>query len=172
MRVGILAKGLLLRGDRNVHLILLTAKKPTVSLLKDIAKQLPKELEVRKLKPGVSGRWRREERIVAHLEFSTFAFYVTANSFAHTCDKFSDSENGIFFLSYILKKENLERDAVDCAKEEAVSWLTHCHMWQIRGGDVDATRGREWSSSLVCSTTAAHSLKQTNTMSFVPSINI
>lgn len=48
MRVGILAKGLLLRGDRNVELILLTAKKPTISLLKSIAKQLPKELEVRK----------------------------------------------------------------------------------------------------------------------------
>lgn len=47
MRVGILAKGLLLRGDRNVELILLTAKKPTISLLKSIAKQLPKELEVR-----------------------------------------------------------------------------------------------------------------------------
>uniref|UniRef100_A0A8C4HGJ2 Zinc finger RNA-binding protein n=1 Tax=Dicentrarchus labrax TaxID=13489 RepID=A0A8C4HGJ2_DICLA len=45
MRVGILAKGLLLRGDRNVELILLTAKKPTISLLKNIAKQLPKELE-------------------------------------------------------------------------------------------------------------------------------
>ncbi|XP_028260332.1 zinc finger RNA-binding protein isoform X3 [Parambassis ranga] len=44
MRVGILAKGLLLRGDRNVELILLTAKKPTVTLLKNIAKQLPKEL--------------------------------------------------------------------------------------------------------------------------------
>lgn len=55
MRVGILAKGLLLRGDRNVHLILLTAKKPTVSLLKNIAKQLPKELEVRKLEPGLVG---------------------------------------------------------------------------------------------------------------------
>uniref|UniRef100_A0A665TF11 Zinc finger RNA-binding protein n=1 Tax=Echeneis naucrates TaxID=173247 RepID=A0A665TF11_ECHNA len=46
MRVGILAKGLLLRGDRNVELILLTAKKPTITLLKSIAKQLPKELEV------------------------------------------------------------------------------------------------------------------------------
>ena len=52
MRVGILAKGLLLRGDRNVQLILLTAKKPTISLLKNIAKQLPKELEVRKPTPG------------------------------------------------------------------------------------------------------------------------
>ncbi|KAM9478518.1 zinc finger RNA-binding protein-like isoform 1-T1 [Salvelinus alpinus] len=44
MRVGILAKGLLLHGDRNVELILLAAKKPTLSLLKDIAEQLPKEL--------------------------------------------------------------------------------------------------------------------------------
>uniref|UniRef100_A0A8C6Q9K0 Zinc finger RNA-binding protein n=1 Tax=Nothobranchius furzeri TaxID=105023 RepID=A0A8C6Q9K0_NOTFU len=46
MRVGILAKGLLLRGDRNVELILLTAKKPTISLLKSITMQLPKELAV------------------------------------------------------------------------------------------------------------------------------
>lgn len=46
MRVGILAKGLLLRGDRNVELVLLTAKKPTISLLKSIAQQLPKELSV------------------------------------------------------------------------------------------------------------------------------
>ncbi|XP_034438438.1 zinc finger RNA-binding protein isoform X1 [Hippoglossus hippoglossus] len=44
MRVGILAKGLLLREDRNVELILLTAQKPTISLLKNISKQLPKEL--------------------------------------------------------------------------------------------------------------------------------
>ncbi|XP_064865742.1 zinc finger RNA-binding protein-like isoform X4 [Oncorhynchus nerka] len=44
MRVGILAKGLLLHGDRNMELILLAAKKPTLSLLKDIAEQLPKEM--------------------------------------------------------------------------------------------------------------------------------
>ncbi|XP_051977863.1 zinc finger RNA-binding protein-like isoform X2 [Xyrauchen texanus] len=44
MRVGILAKGLLLRSDRNVQLILLAAKKPTASLLKTIAEQLPKHL--------------------------------------------------------------------------------------------------------------------------------
>ncbi|KAJ3599469.1 hypothetical protein NHX12_033430 [Muraenolepis orangiensis] len=44
MRVGILAKGLLLHGDKNVELILLTAKKPTMSLLERIAQQLPKEL--------------------------------------------------------------------------------------------------------------------------------
>lgn len=55
MRVGILAKGLLLRGDRNVQLILLTAKKPTISLLKNITKQLPKELEVRNLRAVILG---------------------------------------------------------------------------------------------------------------------
>uniref|UniRef100_A0A8C9TA73 Zinc finger RNA-binding protein n=1 Tax=Scleropages formosus TaxID=113540 RepID=A0A8C9TA73_SCLFO len=44
MRVGILAKGLLLRGDRNVELILLSAHKPTVSLLRHIADRLPEAL--------------------------------------------------------------------------------------------------------------------------------
>ncbi|XP_072834141.2 zinc finger RNA-binding protein 2 isoform X2 [Pogona vitticeps] len=45
MRVGILAKGLLLRGDRRVHLILLSAQKPTLGLLQSVAEQLPKQLE-------------------------------------------------------------------------------------------------------------------------------
>ena len=44
--MGILAKGLLLHGDRNVELILLTAKKPTAALLQSIVVQLPKELAV------------------------------------------------------------------------------------------------------------------------------
>ncbi|XP_044854537.1 zinc finger RNA-binding protein 2 isoform X1 [Mauremys mutica] len=44
MRVGILAKGLLLQGDRNVHLILLSAQKPTHTLLTNITEQLPKQL--------------------------------------------------------------------------------------------------------------------------------
>ncbi|KAG5850776.1 hypothetical protein ANANG_G00086040 [Anguilla anguilla] len=44
MRVGILAKGLLLHGDTTVQLILLAAKKPTASLLSAIAEQLPREL--------------------------------------------------------------------------------------------------------------------------------
>ncbi|XP_042334524.1 zinc finger RNA-binding protein 2-like [Sceloporus undulatus] len=45
MRVGVLAKGLLLRGDRSVRLILLSAQKPTLALLQSIAEQLPKQLE-------------------------------------------------------------------------------------------------------------------------------
>ncbi|CAI5799246.1 zinc finger RNA-binding protein-like isoform X2 [Podarcis lilfordi] len=45
MRVGVLAKGLLLRGDRNVRLILLSAQKPTLALLQSITEQLPQQLE-------------------------------------------------------------------------------------------------------------------------------
>ncbi|XP_047662218.1 zinc finger RNA-binding protein 2 isoform X5 [Tachysurus fulvidraco] len=44
MRVGILAKGLLLHGDRSIQLILLSTKKPTISLLNSIAQLLPKQL--------------------------------------------------------------------------------------------------------------------------------
>lgn len=44
MRVGVLAKGLLLRGDRNVHLIVLSDQKPTTSILQKVAELLPKQL--------------------------------------------------------------------------------------------------------------------------------
>ncbi|XP_063310030.1 zinc finger RNA-binding protein isoform X2 [Pelobates fuscus] len=44
LRVGVLAKGLLLRGDRNVSLVLLCAEKPTRTLLTRIAENLPKQL--------------------------------------------------------------------------------------------------------------------------------
>ncbi|XP_075443745.1 zinc finger RNA-binding protein isoform X3 [Ascaphus truei] len=44
LRVGVLAKGLLLRGDRNVSLVLLCAEKPTIALLTRIAENLPKQL--------------------------------------------------------------------------------------------------------------------------------
>lgn len=47
MRVGLLAKGLLLRGDRKVQLIVLCSQKPTRTLLRKMAKQLPYELPVR-----------------------------------------------------------------------------------------------------------------------------
>lgn len=46
MRVGLLAKGLLLRGDKNVSLVLLCSEKPTKSLLTRIADSLPKQLLV------------------------------------------------------------------------------------------------------------------------------
>ncbi|XP_056141696.1 zinc finger RNA-binding protein isoform X2 [Lampris incognitus] len=44
MRVGVLAKGLLLRGDKDVHLVLLCSEKPTKSLLTRIVEHLPKQL--------------------------------------------------------------------------------------------------------------------------------
>lgn len=47
MRVGLVAKGLLLKGDSNLELVLLCANKPTVSLLKQVAEKLATELEVR-----------------------------------------------------------------------------------------------------------------------------
>uniref|UniRef100_A0A7N8Y3S8 Zinc finger RNA-binding protein n=1 Tax=Mastacembelus armatus TaxID=205130 RepID=A0A7N8Y3S8_9TELE len=44
MRVGVLAKGLLLRGDKNVNLVLLCSEKPTKDLLIRIVDHLPKQL--------------------------------------------------------------------------------------------------------------------------------
>uniref|UniRef100_A0A8C9FL26 Zinc finger RNA-binding protein n=1 Tax=Pavo cristatus TaxID=9049 RepID=A0A8C9FL26_PAVCR len=46
LRVGVLAKGLLLRGDRNVNLVLLCAEKPSKTLLCRISESLPKQLAV------------------------------------------------------------------------------------------------------------------------------
>lgn len=46
MRVGILAKGLVLRGDRNVQLTLLCSEKPTHALLRRVTEQLPQQLLV------------------------------------------------------------------------------------------------------------------------------
>lgn len=48
MRVGLLAKGLLLKGDKNVELVLLCSKKPTVTLLKEVSEKLTAQLEVRR----------------------------------------------------------------------------------------------------------------------------
>ncbi|NXE27606.1 ZFR protein, partial [Ardeotis kori] len=52
LRVGVLAKGLLLRGDRNVNLVLLCAEKPSKTLLSRIAESLPKQLAVMSCSPG------------------------------------------------------------------------------------------------------------------------
>lgn len=46
MRVGLVAKGLLLTGDSSLELVLLCSSKPTVSLLKDVAERLTAQLEV------------------------------------------------------------------------------------------------------------------------------
>ena len=44
MRVGVLAKGLLLHGDLNVHLVVLCSEKPTRTLLERVADNLPKQI--------------------------------------------------------------------------------------------------------------------------------
>lgn len=44
MRVGLLAKGLVLRGDRDVRLVVLCHDRPTVTLLKRVATDLPAHL--------------------------------------------------------------------------------------------------------------------------------
>ncbi|KAJ0174932.1 hypothetical protein K1T71_009073 [Dendrolimus kikuchii] len=44
MRVGLLAKGLLLKGDRAVRLVVLCADRPTITLLKRVAADLPTHL--------------------------------------------------------------------------------------------------------------------------------
>lgn len=44
MRVGLLAKGLLLKGDRDVRLVVLCHDRPTITLLKRVATDLPTHL--------------------------------------------------------------------------------------------------------------------------------
>lgn len=46
MRVGLVAKGLILKGDQQLELVLLCAAKPTVAMLKDVAEKLSAQLEV------------------------------------------------------------------------------------------------------------------------------
>uniref|UniRef100_A0A8D3A702 Interleukin enhancer binding factor 3a n=1 Tax=Scophthalmus maximus TaxID=52904 RepID=A0A8D3A702_SCOMX len=46
MRVGLVAKGLLLKGDKDLELVLLCSNKPTVTLLKEVAEKLTAQLEV------------------------------------------------------------------------------------------------------------------------------
>merc|ERR1712029_203151 len=58
MRVGLLAKQLLLKGDNNVELVVLCREKPTKSLLEKIATHLPNNLVA--VAPDESYEVRRE----------------------------------------------------------------------------------------------------------------
>lgn len=55
MRVGLLAKGLVLRGDRDVRLVVLCHDRPTVTLLKRVATDLPVHLAKVKVRPSPVG---------------------------------------------------------------------------------------------------------------------
>lgn len=46
MRVGVLAKGLVLTGDLGVQLVVMCAEKPTRTLLEKVMENLPKQLAV------------------------------------------------------------------------------------------------------------------------------
>jgi zinc finger RNA-binding protein len=46
MRVGHLAKGLLLKGDRSVQLVVLCSERPTITMLNRVADGLPKQLQI------------------------------------------------------------------------------------------------------------------------------
>ncbi|XP_014359332.2 zinc finger RNA-binding protein isoform X7 [Papilio machaon] len=59
MRVGLLAKGLLLRGDRDVRLVVLCHDRPTVTLLKRVAADLPHHL-ARFKSPGEEVKYKVE----------------------------------------------------------------------------------------------------------------
>lgn len=48
MRVGLVSKGLILKGDQQLELVLLCAAKPTVTMLKDVAEKLTTQLEVKR----------------------------------------------------------------------------------------------------------------------------
>lgn len=52
MRVGLLAKGLLLKGDLNLELVLLCFNKPTITLLNQVAESLLDHLEVQQQRHG------------------------------------------------------------------------------------------------------------------------
>lgn len=47
MRVGLVAKGLLLKGDLDLELVLLCKEKPTTSLLQNVSDNLVLQLKVR-----------------------------------------------------------------------------------------------------------------------------
>ena len=49
MRVGAFARGLLLKGECSVELILMTASKPNISLFQDLSSRLPAKFEVHPL---------------------------------------------------------------------------------------------------------------------------
>lgn len=74
MRVGVLAKGLLLHGDLNVHLVVLCSEKPTRTLLERVADNLPKQLDT-----------VTEEKYEVKICVEDAAVIVTSDKEPHTC---------------------------------------------------------------------------------------
>lgn len=69
MRVGLLAKGLLLKGDRDVRLVVLCHDRPTVTLLKRAAADLPAHLaRVKVSLPGLVRDCRKTKSFSTYME--------------------------------------------------------------------------------------------------------
>uniref|UniRef100_A0A672JEN8 Interleukin enhancer binding factor 3a n=1 Tax=Salarias fasciatus TaxID=181472 RepID=A0A672JEN8_SALFA len=64
MRVALLAKGLLLKGDKSLELVLLCSNKPTITLLKQVAEKLAAQLEVQKRQTAFSHKDKKDASIV------------------------------------------------------------------------------------------------------------
>lgn len=65
MRVGHLAKGLLLKGDNSVELVVLCADKPTLTLLKKVVELLPVALKQVRAVLNTARTYKLTERRVA-----------------------------------------------------------------------------------------------------------
>lgn len=72
MRVGFLAKGLLLQGDNAVELVVLCSEKPTVGLLKAVAAELPNKLK------EVAGKKNAFSIFLLHMYFKQYKSYYCA----------------------------------------------------------------------------------------------
>lgn len=92
--MGVLAKGLLLRGDRNVNLVLLCSEKPSKTLLSRIAENLPKQLAVSVRKcsflprsgSNVSGRTSLLFQLKPKLAFKVLASLSILSFYSWLCE--------------------------------------------------------------------------------------
>ncbi|XP_072457877.1 zinc finger RNA-binding protein 2 isoform X2 [Notamacropus eugenii] len=130
MRVGILAKGLLLRGDRNVHLILLSAEKPTLSLLQKITEQLPKQLlTVTEDKYEVSSDTEEANIVIASCKEPKMQVTISVTSLLMREDTSTD-------------KEESQPDPVDVLSQqkclESLAALHHAKWFQARANGLQS----------------------------------
>ncbi|XP_074060146.1 zinc finger RNA-binding protein 2 isoform X1 [Macrotis lagotis] len=130
MRVGILAKGLLLRGDRNVHLILLSAEKPTQSLLQKITEQLPKQLlTVTEDKYEVSSDTEEANIVIASCKEPKMQVTISVTSPLMREDTSTD-------------KEETQPDPVDVLSQqkclESLAALRHAKWFQARANGLQS----------------------------------
>jgi len=124
MRVGVLAKGLLLHGDLHVHLVVLCAEKPTRTLLVRVKDNLPKQLAT-----------VTEDKYDVQLKVEDAAIIVTS-------DKEPKTSCTITLTSPIMREENVSgegdkvKDPPDVLDRQkclnALAALRHAKWFQVR----------------------------------------